>query len=121
MGKILIVDDAEEVTELLRILLHTAGYTAITAFDVPHGFDLAVSEKPDLIISDVVMPRFDGYELLDMLKSKRETADIPVIFLSARADYREIERGLKAGAVEYITKPYDSRKLLNLISKILEK
>ncbi|MCM8778278.1 MAG: response regulator [Candidatus Omnitrophica bacterium] len=118
--KLLVIDDEQDVLRLLKFRLEKAGYTVITALDGIKGLELAVREKPDLIILDIMMPGGDGYSLCERLKNISATSTIPVIFLSAKTDPKDITKGYETGAVYYITKPYDPEFLLEAVKKTLE-
>ncbi|GIX06998.1 MAG: response regulator [Candidatus Poribacteria bacterium] len=110
--RILVVEDEKDVQSLLKMTLEFTGqHTVLTADDGLEGLRLAESEMPDLILLDVMMPHMDGYEVLQQLRSNPKTREIPVIFLSARAQRREIERGLQMGAAGYLTKPFNPATL----------
>jgi len=109
---ILIVDDSESSRLLLSTILKKAGYEAHEAADGRTGLELAHSLAPDLILLDIIMPGMDGYEVCRALKAHPKTAEIPIIFLSGRADPADKIKGLQLGAVDYITKPYDKGETL---------
>lgn len=114
MGKkILIVDDEVDFVNLLRIRLEAGGYSAISAFDGEEGVRLALKEKPDLILLDVMMPKMDGYTALRILKDGDATKNIPVIILTCK----EKMRGLFniEGIKSYLVKPYDKEDLMQAI------
>ncbi len=107
--KILVIDDEESVVELLRILLEMKGYEVIKAYRAEDGLRKAYRTQPDLVLLDIMMPDMDGWEVCRRL---RELSDVPIIFLTARTDVREIVRGLELGADDYILKPYDNDELI---------
>lgn len=121
MAKILVVEDEEIVRESIVELLELEDYTVISAEDGLDGFEKAKNELPDIIISDIAMPKMDGYKLLDSLKDNESTSTIPVIFLSAKADLRDIRTGMQLGADDYITKPFQRKDLFDAISSRLTK
>jgi len=92
-------------------------YTVATAPSAAKMFSLLESNHPAVILLDIDMPEMDGYGAIEVLKSKPETKTIPVIFLTGLADSREEEKGRAMGAVDYITKPFDSSKLVACIEK----
>ncbi|RKY80532.1 two-component system response regulator [candidate division KSB1 bacterium] len=122
MGKkkrILVVDDYLQVVEMLRIRLETAGYEVLTACDGHEALQKARTEKPDLIILDVMLPKMNGYKVCRFLKFDKRYKDIPIIMLTSRAKQSDVEIGLQTGADEYICKPYDPVKLLKTIKKYI--
>lgn len=119
-NKILIVDDSGEIASSLSDLLKEMGYEVFTAPGTMEGIIKAGEIRPDLIISDVLMPGGGGFALLAAVKSSPDTADIPVVFLSAVAEKKEIQKGLDAGAGAYIVKPYRSRDLLNVVRRLID-
>ncbi|MCM8766328.1 MAG: response regulator [Candidatus Omnitrophica bacterium] len=117
--KLLLIDDEQDVLRILKFRLEKAGYEVITALDGIKGLELAVHEKPDLIILDIMMPGGDGYSLCERLKNISTTTTIPVIFLSAKTEPKDITKGYASGAIYYITKPYDAEVLLSVVKKAL--
>jgi sigma-B regulation protein RsbU (phosphoserine phosphatase) len=109
---ILIVDDTPINVELLQSVLDAEGFRTMTASDGPSAREICRAEAPDLILLDVVMPGESGFETCAGLKSDPETADIPVIFLSALDDVRSKVHGLKAGGVDYVSKPVHGEEVL---------
>ncbi len=121
MKKILVVEDNLEVRENLAEILELSGYEVLTAEDGTAGVDLAVSSPPDLIICDVMMPKLDGFGVLNILSKRPETADIPFIFLTAKAEKSDFRRGMNLGADDYITKPFYKDELLAVVEVRLRK
>lgn len=121
MKKILVIEDNLEVRENLSEILELSGYLVSIAEDGKKGVELAVSEKPDLIICDVMMPKLDGFGVLNILSKKSETASIPFIFLTAKAEKTDLRRGMNLGADDYITKPFFKDELLEVIHTRLHK
>lgn len=118
---ILIVDDEEDIRKVLGKRLEMAGYQVMTAGNGKAGIETAAREKPDLIIMDVMMPEMNGFEATEALRSKIETAVIPVIMLTAKQDKESELTGIKAGADDYLTKPFDKEKLLARIEMLLRR
>lgn len=116
--KILVVDDEEGLVLLMETNLQVAGFQVLTAFDGEEALRQVEKEKPDLILLDIRMPRKNGWEVCQELKSREETRSIPIIFLSAYAQREDIARGLKMGAERYITKPADPLDVVNAIEEI---
>jgi len=118
-GKILVVDDEIYIVHILDFSLGMEGYEVITALDGEQAVEKARSEKPDLIVLDIMMPKLDGYETCKILKGEKETRDIPVILLSAKGRNVDQKVGFEVGADDYITKPFSPRKLVERINSIL--
>jgi CheY-like chemotaxis protein len=117
--KILITDDDPVIIELLQVNLEMEGYDVVTAANGLEAVDKASSESPDLVILDIMMPKMDGWSArAELLKSPR-TADLPVIFLSARAQQADLKKGYEAGVAEYVTKPFEPVELLSIIERVL--
>jgi DNA-binding response OmpR family regulator len=110
--RILIVDDISKNIQVVGNILKRVGYSLSFATSGAQALDMAMTEPFDLILLDVMMPQMDGYEVCARLKEKSETRDIPVIFLTARTALDDITRGFHAGAVDYVTKPFNSEELL---------
>src|SRR6478609_1720835 len=115
MKKILLIEDNLGVRENTSEILVLANYNVITAENGKTGVELAQTEKPDLIICDIMMPELDGYGVLHILSKSEETAGIPFIFLTAKTEKTDIRKGMNLGADDYLTKPFDDTDLLNAI------
>ena len=113
--KLLVIEDSTEIRENTEEILQLAGYEVITAENGKQGMELAVEQKPDLIICDIMMPELDGYGVLHLLRMKPETAQIPFIFLTAKTDRGDWRKGMEMGADDYITKPFDNIDLLKAV------
>ena len=111
-AKILIVEDEKDVLELIRYNLDRAGYETDTALTGRQALDKAIDFGPDLVLLDLMLPEIDGLEVCDNLKSNAETADIPVIMLTAKSTEQDILTGFAMDAADYITKPFSPRDLL---------
>ena len=109
---VLIVDDTRLNLRMLSRQLRNAAYRVLEAEDGIRGYHTALEHRPDLILLDVMMPGRDGFEVCSMLKADERTRDIPVIFLTGKTDTVDRVRGLDLGAVDYITKPFDSPEVL---------
>jgi DNA-binding response OmpR family regulator len=107
--RVLVVDDETDIRGLVRELLRRAGHEVIEAPDGESGLKLFYAERPDLVILDVSMPGLDGWQVLERI---RELSDVPVLMLTARAGELEKVRGLRAGADDYVTKPFGRQELL---------
>ncbi|MGP8216002.1 MAG: response regulator [Bacteroidia bacterium] len=121
MNKILLIEDNNEMRENTSEILQFAKYKVITAANGRIGIEKAKNENPDLIICDIMMPDLDGYEVLDMLSKYPETASIPFVFLSAKAERNDVRKGMNLGADDYLTKPFDETELLNAIEVRLKR
>ena len=106
MKKILIVDDNADMRELITLWLRANGFRAITAKNGCEAIDKAVSEKPDLVLLDIMMPVMDGRETVRILRSQPETKDIPVVAATALTSSSDLESCLEAGCDDYIVKPF---------------
>jgi two-component system alkaline phosphatase synthesis response regulator PhoP len=118
-GKILVVDAEIYIVHILDFSLGMEGYEVVTALDGEQALVKVKSEKPDLIVLDIMMPKLDGYEVCKAIKSDPETRQIPVILLSAKGRNVDQKMGFDVGADDYITKPFSPRKLVERINAIL--
>lgn len=118
---ILIVEDDLAIRENIGEILELENFTTLTAADGLQGIQLAREAQPDLILCDVTMPRLDGYSLLSKLRQTEETATIPLIFLTAKAETVDIQAGIGLGADNYLSKPFTKEMLLNAVTVCLEK
>ncbi len=121
MKKVLIIEDNTDVRENLAEILELSNYRPITAENGKVGVDKALHELPDLILCDVMMPELDGFGVLHILSKNQKTADIPFIFLTAKAEKEDFRRGMSLGADDYITKPFDDVALLQTVEARLQK
>ncbi|MGE5397254.1 MAG: diguanylate cyclase [Chitinophagales bacterium] len=117
---ILVVDDEPNNVEILEKRLKASGYMTIHAFNGQDAISLAISQKPDLIILDVMMPGISGYDVCEQLKQNRATQDIPILFLSARVEVDDRVQGLQLGAVDFVTKPFHPKELLARVVNALQ-
>ncbi|MEH2414258.1 EAL domain-containing response regulator [Nostoc sp.] len=121
MPKILIIEDEEAVRENILDLLEAENFETLAAANGRIGVDLAISEIPDLILCDLMMPEIDGYGVLTALRQDPSTATIPFIFLTAKSGKSDFRQGMDMGADDYITKPFTRAELLSAITNRLEK
>lgn len=121
MTKVLVIDDEAPIRLLCRVNLEAEGMEVIDAADGESGVELARREQPDLVLLDVMMPRLDGWGVAQQLVGDELTKEIPIIFLTARAEVRDRARGLDIGGVEYVTKPFNPLELAPLIESLLER
>ena len=113
--KILIVEDEPSLRENLQWMLEMEGYEVATACDGQDGFAQASAARPDLVITDVMMPKLDGYGLVKALREHAATATLPIVMLSAKADRSDVRMGMSLGADDYLTKPYRREELLETL------
>jgi two-component system alkaline phosphatase synthesis response regulator PhoP len=118
--KILVVDDEPNIVQTLQDRLETNDYHVITAANGKEGLEKAVSEKPEIILLDVIMPIMDGLEMLECLRKTEEGKNISVIMLTARSQNCDIARATACGIEDYIVKPFDMSELLEKMEGILE-
>src|SRR5205823_5372907 len=112
---VLVVDDDPVILNLLQVNFEMEGFNVITATDGDEGLREARSKRPDIVVSDIMMPKLDGLEMAATLKGDRSTRTLPIILLSARAQTADVQRGLDAGVEEYVTKPFDPLELVDLV------
>lgn len=118
--KLLIVDDIPENIKVLGNNLQRDGYVISFATNGEQAIDMAMKRVPDLILLDIMMPGMDGYEVCQQLKREERTRQIPVIFITARTEKTDIVRGFEAGAVDYVTKPFNIAELTARVQTHLE-
>jgi two-component system alkaline phosphatase synthesis response regulator PhoP len=118
--KVLVVDDEPPIRLLCRVNLEAEGMTVLEAGDGQTGLELARTEKPDAILLDVMMPGLDGWSVAEQLLTGEATQDIPIVFLTARADLRDRARGMDVGGLEYVTKPFNPVELAGLVTDVVE-
>jgi len=117
--RILVIEDDRSSLTLLTYALGQEGYEVLSASDGITGMKTAQNEHPDLIILDVMLPGLDGYEICRRLRQQPQTASMPIIFLSARADQGDKDVGLRMGANAYLTKPSDPSTILARVETLL--
>lgn len=119
--KVLVVDEEASIRLLCRINLLAEGWTVVEATDGPSGLATARTERPDVILLDIMMPGLNGLQVAEALLGERETATIPIIFLTAKAGFADQLRGYEAGGIEYITKPFNPLTLSSIIRHVLDR
>ena len=119
MARVLVIDDEAPIRLLCRVNLEAAGIEVTEAEDGKAGLELARSDPPDVILLDVMMPAMDGWQVFDELLRDERTSDVPIVFLTARAELRDQARGLELGGVDYVTKPFNPLHLAPLIEDLL--
>jgi len=120
LKRILVIDDLPENVFLLQDRLENEGYEILTAYDGKTGINKAISELPDLILLDVMMPEMNGIEVCKTLVSNPSTANIPIILVTAKAGAEDTKEGLEAGAFDYIKKPFNKVELLARVNSALK-
>jgi two-component system alkaline phosphatase synthesis response regulator PhoP len=119
--RVLVIDDEAPIRLLCRVNLEAEGMDVLEAEDGPSGLQRAREEKPDVILLDVMMPALDGWRVAEQLLDEADTKDIPIIFLTARAEFRDRARGLDIGGVDYVTKPFNPLDLAPLVRDLLSR
>ncbi len=119
MTKVLVIDDEAPIRLLCRVNLEAEGMEVTEADNGETGLERARAERPDVILLDVMMPRLDGWRVAEELSRDAATRGIPIIFLTARAELQDRARGLKAGGVDYVPKPFNPIELASLIEGVL--
>ena len=113
--RVLVIDDEAPIRLLCRVNLEVEGIQVLEAADGTTGLDLARDEQPDVVLLDVMMPGLDGWQVAEELLEDDRTSGIPIIFLTARAEFRDRARGLDIGGVDYVTKPFNPLELAPLV------
>ncbi len=119
--RILVVDDEPKLVEMVKTRLEANDYEVLTATNGQEALDKARTEKPDLIILDVMLPKIDGYKVCRMLKFDEKYKAIPIIMFTARAQKEDVQVGQDVGANAYITKPFEASVLLAKIKELTQK
>lgn len=117
--KILIVDDEAHIVELVKVCLEDSDYDLVDAYDGQEALEKAESERPDLILLDIMLPKLDGFEVCRRLKDSESTREIPVVMLSAKGQEVDKVKGFQSGADAYMTKPFSPIRLLNELEELL--
>jgi DNA-binding response OmpR family regulator len=118
-GKVLIVDDEQSIRLVCRVNLDSAGFETLEAADGAEALAAARTERPDLILLDIMLPTLDGWAVAEELTSDEATREIPIVFLSARSEHADLSRGYELGGVGYITKPFDAAELGEVVAGTL--
>jgi two-component system alkaline phosphatase synthesis response regulator PhoP len=119
--RVLVIDDEAPIRLLCRVNLEAEGMEVLEAADGPSGLDVARDERPDVVLLDVMMPGLDGWRVAEHLLEDERTNAIPIIFLTARAEFRDRARGLDIGGVDYVTKPFNPLELAPLVRELLDR
>jgi DNA-binding response OmpR family regulator len=118
---VLVIDDEAPIRLLCRVNLEAEGMTVLEAADGPTGLQVARDHDPSVILLDVMMPGLDGWQVAERLLEDERTSRIPIIFLTARAEFRDRARGLDIGGIDYVTKPFNPLELAPLVRDLLER
>jgi DNA-binding response OmpR family regulator len=119
--RVLVIDDEAPIRLLCRVNLEAEKMQVLEAADGARGLDLARDEQPDVVLLDVMMPGLDGWRVAEELLEDDRTRGIPIIFLTARAEFRDRARGLDIGGVDYVTKPFNPLELAPLVRGLLDR
>ncbi len=119
MTSVLVIDDEAPIRLLCRVNLEAEGMRVAEAADGPSGLEKARADRPDVILLDVMMPGLDGWRVAEQLVDNPATQGIPIVFLTARAEFRDRAKGLDIGGVDYITKPFNPLELAPLVRDLL--
>jgi two-component system alkaline phosphatase synthesis response regulator PhoP len=119
--KVLVIDDEAPIRLLCRVNLEAEKMDVLEAANGEQGLELARTETPDIVLLDVMMPGMDGWQVAERLFESQETSQIPLVFLTARAELRDRARGLELGGVDYITKPFNPVELASVVENLLER
>lgn len=118
--KVLVCDDERHIVRLIQVNLERQGYQVVTAFDGKEGLEKIRSEKPNLVVLDVMMPYMDGFEVLKSIRREPETENLPVIMLTAKAQDKDVFEGYHYGADMYLTKPFNPMELVTFVKRIAQ-
>ncbi|WP_207533025.1 response regulator [Desertivirga arenae] len=118
---VLIIEDNQDIRESTAEILELANFSVYTAENGKKGVELAQAQLPDIILCDIMMPELDGYGVLYLLSKNENTANIPFIFLTAKAERADMRKGMEMGADDYLTKPFDDMELINAVESRLSK
>jgi DNA-binding response OmpR family regulator len=119
MATLLLIEDDPVILRLLQVSFEVEGFDVVVATDGEAGIALARELRPDLVISDIMMPKRSGLELVTAVRADPATADVPVVLLSAKAQAADVQAGLEAGADDYVTKPFAPLDLLERVTALL--
>jgi DNA-binding response OmpR family regulator len=117
--RVLVIDDEAPIRLLCRVNLEAEGMEVLEAADGPTGLERARTAQPDVILLDVMMPGLDGWQVAEELLDDETTNNIPIVFLTARAELRDRARGLDVGGIDYVTKPFNPIELASLVRNLL--
>ena len=117
--RILVCEDDPVVLRLLQVNLELEGYEVLTAHNGEEALEVVSAQSPDLVVLDIMIPRMDGYQVVNKMKAEESTKDIPVVFVSAKAQQVDIELGKTYGIAGYLTKPFDPAEVIALVARLL--
>jgi len=117
--KVLLIDDDSDAVEITRARLEAKGFRFCGITDEVEGINIVRSQKPDIILLDVAMPRIDGFSLCKIIKGDKKLSRIPVIFITSKELISHVEKGFASGGDDYILKPVDWDRLIEKIEKLL--
>ncbi len=115
---VLTVDDSRTMRDMLRLSLHDAGYRVIEAEDGVHGLEVLQRESPDVVITDINMPRLDGFGFIEAMRRDTGRRGVPILVLTTEIDPEKKSRAKAAGATGWIVKPFDPAKLVDAIRRV---
>ena len=121
MPTVLFIDDDAGISEVLAAGLYLQGFESIKASNGRQALELLKTEKPDVVVLDVMMPGLDGFQICRTLKETPETSKLPVVFLTARSAPADVQRGLALGADDYLSKPIDIYELAERLRRVIKK
>ena len=119
--KILVVDDEPTIVRLMEFVLARQGHQMLIAVNGEEALEKIRAHKPDLVLLDIMMPRIDGYEVAQQVRADPETASLPIIMLSAKAQTEDIRRGAEVGVDAYVTKPFSPEHLVQVVTDHLQR
>ncbi len=120
MARVLVIEDEEHIWKIIQYKLKSEDHDLIWASDGLKAMEILEEVKPDLIISDIMVPYMDGIQILKEIKSRKELRDIPVIMLTSKSQEKDVIHGLEMGAQDYITKPFSPAELILRVNKTLK-
>ena len=118
---VLVVEDDPVILRLLEVNFDLEGFSVLVAQDGAEGIEVAQAKRPDVIVSDIMMPKVSGLELVETLKADPTTASIPIILLSAKAQSGDLKLGMDSGADDYVTKPFEPLDLIDRVNALLSR
>jgi DNA-binding response OmpR family regulator len=118
---VLVVEDDPVILRLLEVNFTMEGFEVLSAADGREALERARVDRPDIVVSDIMMPNMNGFELLEAMRADPDVAGIPIILLSAKAQTDDVRAGLDAGADDYITKPFEPLELVERVTKLLRR
>ena len=119
MARVLVVDDEPDIAQILKFRLERDGHEILVAADGQAAVDLAVTERPDLILLDIMMPGMSGFEVLEQIRTRRGIYKTPVVMITARRSGVDMDKALAYNVIQYITKPFDPEKVAETVKRVL--